>query len=263
MIEPTMPLDSINPFQSIDLLPPKSKPSSLILQILIRITWRTCSSLRKPHRTPDASLILVLWDTNPFIQYFKVLQCHIFCIHRKSSLSIIPSTRIPQLSRVTMACQWPKEVSLCFTKQIHKVKHISDLIPTAPSSNIPSMRERNKNLWILVILMYNIITHTHWTKIRIHKCSNWFISHICPMATSIHLIMNNPMRNTHTRFTISLCQKIKRSSITLRRLYSSHIRHGIRSYAIKIRMFQKFSGISFRRNQQNTSNRNIALASLF
>ena len=83
------------------------------------------------------------------------------------------------------------------------------------------------------------------------------------MATSIHLIMNNPMRNTHTRFTISLCQKIKRSSITLRRLYSSHIRHGIRSYAIKIRMFQKFSGISFRRNQQNTSNRNIALASLF
>ena len=140
-----MPLDSINTVQSINFLPPISKSGRLILQIFIFIARRACSCFRKPYRTPDISLILVLRNTNPFIQYFKILQCHIFRIHRESRLSVIPGTRISQLCRITVACQRPEEITFSLTKLIHQIKHIPHFIPATAGGNIPPMRERNEH----------------------------------------------------------------------------------------------------------------------
>ena len=82
------------------------------------------------------------------------------------------------------------------------------------------------------------------------------------MDSSIYLIMYNPVCYTHIRLTISLCQEIKCSSITLSRLYRSHVRHCIGCHPIIIWMFQEFSSISFRGYQQNSSYSNTTLTSL-
>ena len=82
------------------------------------------------------------------------------------------------------------------------------------------------------------------------------------MTSSIHFVMYNPVRYAHIRVTISFCQEVKCCSVTICRLYCGHIGHCIRSYTIKIRMFQKSTGISGRRNQQNTCYRDSTFTRL-